>query len=108
MPLSERAKIFIPFEPLKGFRAALAERERQLTLSSLPELSEELRIDLSHRLAGLERGEGVVVRCHEEGELRVVEGPFLGVDEGRGILRVGHRELPLSSVVGLEGVQDLG
>ncbi len=29
MPLSERAKIFVPFEPLKGFREALEERERQ-------------------------------------------------------------------------------
>ena len=29
MPLEERAKIFKPFDPLKGFREALAERERQ-------------------------------------------------------------------------------
>lgn len=29
MPLSERAKIFSPFDPLKGYRAVLAERERQ-------------------------------------------------------------------------------
>lgn len=28
MPLEERAKIFVPFDPLKGFREALAERER--------------------------------------------------------------------------------
>ena len=28
MPLEERAKIFKPFDPLKGFREALAERER--------------------------------------------------------------------------------
>ena len=29
MPLSERAKIFSPFDPLKGYRAVLAESERQ-------------------------------------------------------------------------------
>ena len=28
MPMSERAKIFLPFDPLKGFRAELACRER--------------------------------------------------------------------------------
>ena len=28
MPLEERAKIFKPFDPLKGFREALEERER--------------------------------------------------------------------------------
>lgn len=27
MPLEERAKIFIPFDPLKGFREALRQRE---------------------------------------------------------------------------------
>ena len=43
MPLSERAKIFVPFDPLKGFRAALAERERV----SVPEadLTEEDALD---------------------------------------------------------------
>ena len=29
MPLSERAKIFVPFDPLKGFREALEEQERR-------------------------------------------------------------------------------
>lgn len=29
MALSDRAKIFIPFDPLKGFREALAEEERK-------------------------------------------------------------------------------
>ena len=28
MPMGERAKIFLPFDPLKGFRAELARRER--------------------------------------------------------------------------------
>lgn len=30
MPLSERAKIFVPFEPLEGFRDELAKREREV------------------------------------------------------------------------------
>ncbi|MBR1830466.1 MAG: hypothetical protein IJ781_13400, partial [Atopobiaceae bacterium] len=29
MSLADRAKIFIPFDPLKGFREALEEQERQ-------------------------------------------------------------------------------
>ena len=29
MPLSQRAKIFIPFDPLKGFQEALREKERE-------------------------------------------------------------------------------
>ena len=29
MPLSQRAKIFIPFDPLKGYQEALREKERE-------------------------------------------------------------------------------
>ena len=29
MPLAKRAKIFIPFDPLKGYQEALREKERQ-------------------------------------------------------------------------------
>ena len=29
MPLSQRAKIFIPFDPLKGYKEALREKERE-------------------------------------------------------------------------------
>lgn len=29
MPLSQRAKIFIPFDPLKGFQEALRQKERE-------------------------------------------------------------------------------
>lgn len=30
MSLADRAKIFIPFDPLKGFREALVEQERKV------------------------------------------------------------------------------
>ncbi len=29
MPRSQRAKIFIPFDPLKGYQAALRQKERE-------------------------------------------------------------------------------
>ena len=29
MPLEQRAKIFIPFDPLKGYQEALREKERE-------------------------------------------------------------------------------
>ena len=30
MPLKQRAKIFIPFDPLKGYQEALREKEREV------------------------------------------------------------------------------
>lgn len=30
MPLEDRAKIFVPFDPLQGFREALRQKEREV------------------------------------------------------------------------------
>ena len=35
MPLAQRAKIFIPFDPLKGYQDALREKEREAEAAHL-------------------------------------------------------------------------
>ena len=35
MPLSQRAKIFIPFDPLKGYQEALREKEHEAEAAHL-------------------------------------------------------------------------
>ena len=37
MPLEQRAKIFVPFDPLDGFRQALREKEREVEEAALDE-----------------------------------------------------------------------
>lgn len=37
MSLDDRAKIFVPFDPLEGFRAALREKEREVEEAALDE-----------------------------------------------------------------------
>ena len=41
MPLAQRAKIFIPFDPLKGYREALQEKEREAEAR----MNDRVRID---------------------------------------------------------------
>ena len=41
MPLSQRAKIFIPFDPLRGYQDALREKEREAEAAH----RERVRID---------------------------------------------------------------
>ena len=41
MPLSQRAKIFIPFDPLKGYQDALRAKEREAELR----MNNRVRID---------------------------------------------------------------
>lgn len=37
MALEDRAKIFVPFDPLSGFREALAKKEREVERAALDE-----------------------------------------------------------------------
>ena len=37
MPLEDRAKIFVPFDPLRGFREALRQTEREVERTALDE-----------------------------------------------------------------------
>ena len=41
MPLSQRAKIFIPFDPLKGYQEALRAKEREAEAR----MNDRIRID---------------------------------------------------------------
>ena len=54
MPIKERAKIFAPFDALKGFREMLVEEE--MIKESKKELSEDLIIHLSNVINSLEVG----------------------------------------------------
>ena len=54
MPMSERAKIFIPFDPLPGYRQMLREREEELLNVPRVDLSGEQRERLSRQIRELE------------------------------------------------------
>ena len=60
MPIKERAKIFAPFDALKGFREMLIEEEK--VKEDKKELSEDLIIHLSNVINSLEVGMIVEVK----------------------------------------------
>ena len=60
MPIKERAKIFAPFDALKGFREMLIEEEK--VKEDKKELSEDLIIHLSNVINSLEVGMLVEVK----------------------------------------------
>ncbi len=55
MPVSERAKQFSPFSPLKGLSEALAEKEKIRV--PMKEVSEDAAAQINRILQGLKRGE---------------------------------------------------
>jgi len=90
MDRENRAKQFMPFDALKGFREALAEKER------LPvekrELSEEQKAELSSRLRLLHKGDPVTTEYFQNGEYVKETGVVSKIDEaGRVLILEGHK-----------------
>mgnify|MGYP001641597390 CR=1 FL=1 len=104
MDLGLRAKIFIPFEPLRGFREALRKRERQAGAIARVDLPPERQERISRDLANLVPGDTVSV-THYMGDhygmtQGLVEGLFASDEElvvaGR---RIGFRDISAIEVL---------
>lgn len=63
---ADRAKIFMPFDAVKGFREALAEKEK-IVVPKI-ELSEERKEELDRRLRMIHTGDIVTVVYFHNGE----------------------------------------
>lgn len=98
--MADRAKIFAPFDALKGFREALAGKER-ITVPR-PELSEETRDELDRRIRQIRRNDMITAVYYCKGEYVRCTGMFSRLDETRRILTLVHRDIPLDDLCGLE------
>lgn len=78
MPVSERAKQFMPFSPLRGLGLALAEQERVRV--SKPVLCEDQIAVLNERLRLLQKGMEIDVFFHRDNEICRVQGIVTRVD----------------------------
>ena len=100
MPLSQRAKQFLPFDAVKGLRQALRAKEFEVEAVSKGKLAEEEAKNISALLSSLEGGEIVEARYYKDGHYYYVEGVSkLLIDEG--ILFVGEMRLRLLDLFGL-------
>lgn len=76
---TDRAKQFIPFDALKGFREALLEKERILTEKS--DLSEDMTDNINRTLQQLSEGMTVCVVYFHDGEYQKRTGPVSSFDK---------------------------
>lgn len=78
MSRQDRAKQFMPFDALKGFREALVEQER--IVREPKELSEEQNLHLNWRLDQLREGDEVIIDYFQDKEYKKAVGIFLKSD----------------------------
>jgi hypothetical protein len=86
MPVSERAKQFLPFAAVKGLTEALAKKEK-ISVSKV-ELSEEMSSELDQKLNSLQKGVTVAVTYYCDGEYLKVIGIVAKPDTQKRTLRV--------------------
>lgn len=78
---ADRAKIFLPFNPLKGFTEALEAQER--VRIPKPELAEDAAVELDRTLRRLQPGEAVSVIYYADGACHHHSGVAREVDARR-------------------------
>ena len=96
MPVSQRAKIFAPFDALRGFSAALRAKEKIRTPRRL--LLEDQLEELNQKAAGLKKGDRISVLCYSDDDCLSVSGFLSVIDPVKRILVVDGREIHFNDV----------
>ena len=73
-----RAKLFVPFDALKGLQEALREKEREV--EERKELSEESLMELEEKLNRIENGDKIKIRYYSNMKYTDRTGIVTGID----------------------------
>lgn len=101
MDRADRAKQFMPFDALKGFREALREKERILVPKR--DLSEEQKEEIDRKLHQVKRNDMITVEFFQDGEYVQVTGLVSGMDTDSRILRIVNTRIPFENISDLQG-----
>lgn len=96
MERSARAKQFQPFDALKGFREALAEKEREA--APRKELSPERIEEIDYKLHKLQKGDFVTVEYFSDGAYLRIMGEVSRSPGTDGVLEINERKIPLDDI----------
>ena len=96
MPLSDRAKQFMPFAALKGLPDALREKEH-ITVPKV-ELSEEMAEELNRRMLLLEKGKIVTVIYFQKEEYIKITGMVSRIDETSRLLVIVNTKISFDDI----------
>lgn len=97
MPVSDRAKQFMPFAALKGLPEALAAKEKIIVpkLSLSPEKEEELDL----KMHCLKCGEIATVVYFCNGEYIKISGMVARIDETGRVLQIVHTKIAFDDII---------
>lgn len=100
MDRSNRAKQFMPFDALKGFREALREKEKIVVAKR--ELSEEQKEELDYKLRQIRKMDMVTVEYFQNGEYVQITGVVTRIDESSRVLKVVNKKIAFDTISDLQ------
>lgn len=101
MDPAERAKQFMPFDALKGFREALREKERVTVKRA--ELSEESAEILDRKLRMIQVQDMISVVFYQEEEYVKVTGMVSRIDLTSRVIRIVNTKIRMEDICDLQG-----
>lgn len=96
MDRAERAKQFLPFDALKGFRETLAQKERIVV--EKVELSEEYREELDRRMQRVLKNDIITVVYFHDGEYVQVTGMVSRLDVTSRIIKIVNTKISFEDI----------
>ena len=96
MERAERAKQFIPFAALKGYPAALRQREKIIVPKV--EFSEDYQQELDRKLRRVKKGDMITAVYFQNGEYLKVTGMVSGIDKTARILKIVRTKIPFDDL----------
>lgn len=97
----DRAKQFMPFDALKGFREALAAKERIIVPKR--DLSEEQKEELDRKLQQIVLNDIITVEYFADGEYIQVKGMVSRIDENSRVIKVVNTRIPFGDISDIQG-----
>lgn len=98
---ADRAKQFMPFDALKGFREALWEKERIIV--DKVELSDEKRDEINQKLHYINVGDIITVVCYNYGDYEKVTGIVSKFNETDRSLTIVNKTMSFDDIYDIEG-----
>ena len=100
MPISERAKQFSPFSPLRGLQEALSRMERVVVPKI--ELSEEILEEINRTLLSISKNEMVQAVYYKDGEYIKIAGKVAKINLTERKLQIVDTVIPFEDLYRLE------
>ena len=97
MPVSERAKQFMPFSALKGLYEALLEKEKVIVPK--PELSEEKAEEIDQKLHQIQIGKIITAVYYDGGEYLKITGMVANFNSERRLLQIVDTEIAFDDLI---------